>query len=295
MTRPDLDAAAQFLAAHGRILDRRRFERLFGDGDATPVRDAVAAYRNADGGFGHALEPDGRTPGSQPVAVELGLRALDQADAWDDELVAGACDWLERTAPAEGGTTFVAPSADGWPHAPWWQPQEGLPASLVTTGQLAGTLHARKVDHPWLDRATAWLWDQVESLTPDGGSTVNAYEMRGVLGFLQQVPDRARAERAFAPVGRLVVESGLLTLDPDASGEVHGPLDFAPLPDSIARAVVDADVVSRHLDRLAAGQRDDGGWTFNWPAWSPAAESDWRGWITVDALYVLRANGRLAS
>jgi hypothetical protein len=36
-----------------------------------------------------------------------------------------------------------------------------------------------------------------------------------------------------------------------------------------------------------------GGWTFNWPAWSPAAELDWRGFLTVDALRALRANGRL--
>ena len=60
MNAPDFDAAATFVAANARVIDRRRFERLFGDGDAQPVRDAVAAYRNADGGFGHALEPDCR-------------------------------------------------------------------------------------------------------------------------------------------------------------------------------------------------------------------------------------------
>ena len=37
---------------------------------------------------------------------------------------------------------------------------------------------------------------------------------------------------------------------------------------------------------------EDGGWMFNWLAWSPAAERDWRGFLTVDALRVLRANGR---
>jgi hypothetical protein len=31
---------------------------------------------------------------------------------------------------------------------------------------------------------------------------------------------------------------------------------------------------------------------FNGPAGSPAAEADWRGFHTVDALRVLRANGR---
>ncbi len=53
-------------------------------------------------------------------------------------------------------------------------------------------------------------------------------------------------------------------------------------------------MISALLDHLAAGQRDDGGWTFNWPAWSPAAEHDWRGYITVEALATLRANDRLS-
>ena len=32
---------------------------------------------------------------------------------------------------------------------------------------------------------------------------------------------------------------------------------------------------------------------FNWPSWSPAAELDWRGFITVSSLVTLRDNGRL--
>jgi hypothetical protein len=287
MAVPDFDAAERFLAASGRVLDRRRFERLFSAGDARAVRDAVAAYRNDDGGFGHALEPDGRTPASQPAAVALALATLHEADAWDEELAVGACDWLERTAPAEGGATFVLPSIGGWPHAPWWEPERGLPASLVSTGQIAGTLHARGVEHPWLKRATELLWSRVEELADLG-----PYELRGVLAFLQHVPDRSRAEAAFERVGTLLLERGLVALDPDAPGEVHGPLDYAPMPDSLARRLFDAETIAAHLDRLAGGQLEDGGWTFNWPAWSPLAELEWRGCVTVDALRVLRANGR---
>src|ERR1700759_1643852 len=118
---PDFDAAAGFLAAHARVLDRRTFQRLCSGGGARPVRDALAAYRNDDGGFGYALEPDVRTDASQPAAVEMALRIMDQCDAWDDQLVAGALDWLVSVAPAGGGAT-VEPSAVSGPHAPWWQP-----------------------------------------------------------------------------------------------------------------------------------------------------------------------------
>ena len=134
-------------------------------------------------------------------------------------------------------------------------------------------------------RATELLWSRVEVLRE-----ASAYDMFGVLRFLQHVPDRARAERAFERVGRLL--PAVVTLEPEAPGEVHGVLAFAPLPDSMARRCFERAVVEAHLDHLARGQREDGGWTFNWPAWSPAAELDWRGSMTVDALRILRANDR---
>lgn len=283
----DFEAAANFVMARARVLDRRVFQRLFQGGSPGPVRDAIAAYRNDDGGFGHALEPDLRTAASQPAAVEMALRLMDLAGAWDTGLASAACDWLVTVAPGEGGAAAVLPSVSDGAHAPWWVLQEGYPASVIQTGQIAGVLYARGFRHPWLERATEVMWDRIGELTEPGG-----YEMFGVLAFLQHVPDRARAREAFGHVGPLILERGLVALDPEASGEVHTPLDFAPLPDSIARPLFDEAVITAHLDHLAGAQRDDGGWMFNWPAWSPAAEADWRGFITVDALRILRANGR---
>jgi hypothetical protein len=288
MNTPDFNAAAAFVAASARVLDRRRFQRLFEDGPAAPVRDAVAAYRNDDGGFGHALEPDCRAPGSQPAATAMALRMMDETDTWDEGLVREACDWLAAVAPAEGGAAFVEATVAGWPHAPWWVPEEGHPASLIATGLIAGTLYARGVSHPWLDGAAEVMWNRIGKVTEPG-----PYEMFGVLGFLQHVPDRDRAREVFGRVGPLILEQNLVTLDPEAPGEAHGVLSYAPEPDSLARALFDDATVQAHLDHLAQGQKEDGGWTFNWPAWSPAAELDWRGFLTVDALRLLRANGRL--
>jgi hypothetical protein len=171
---------------------------------ATAVRDAVAAYRNEDGGFGHALEPDGRAPGSQPAATEMALRILDEADAWDEALVRGACDWLAAVAPAEGGAAFVeAGPLEGGPHAPWWMPEEGHPASLVATGLITGTLHARGFSHPWLDGATEVMWNRIGKLGADMPAGIGGgYEMFGVLAFLQHVPDRTGPGRRSAGSGR---------------------------------------------------------------------------------------------
>ena len=62
---------------------------------------------------------------------------MDVADAWDERLVRDAIDWLAGIAPAEGGAAFVLPTVSQGPHAPWWVPAEGNPASLIQTGQIA--------------------------------------------------------------------------------------------------------------------------------------------------------------
>src|SRR3712207_6847603 len=63
--------------------------------------------------------------------------------------------------------------------------------TLALHDALPISLHARGVDHPWVVKATGWMWSQLDDIgKPD------AYEMRGLLAFLQHVPDRARAERA---------------------------------------------------------------------------------------------------
>jgi hypothetical protein len=288
MPAPDLDAAYRFLVANARVLDRRLFERLFADGPAAPVRDAVLAHRNDDGGFGHALEPDVRAPESQPLSTWTALQTLHDADAWDDDVALAAADFLDKVAPPEGGASMALESADRWPRAPWMAPSEG--PAMITTGLNASILLARGIEHPWLDRSTDLIWSWLE---PFGEG--HPYVLRALLAFLENVPDRDRARRAYAEqLAPQLERPDVVALDPGAEGEVHGPLDYAPRPDSISRPAFDDATIEAHLDHLADAQQDDGGWTFNWQVWSPAAASDTRGAVTVDNLRTLRAYGRVS-
>jgi hypothetical protein len=70
-------------------------------------------------------------------------------------------------------------------------------------------------------------------------------------------------------------------------------MDFAPLPGGPARELFAPGVVDAELERLAAGQQPDGGWTVDFASFSPAAGLEWRGHRTVQALVLLRANGAL--
>ena len=77
----DLNAATTFLWQNARLLECRLFAFHFEDGSADAVRNAVLAYRNADGGFGNALEPDVRAPLSTAVHCEIALYALSSVGA----------------------------------------------------------------------------------------------------------------------------------------------------------------------------------------------------------------------
>lgn len=289
----DIDAATTFVHTCGRLLERHRLAYLLDHSDPEPVLRALRAYRNPDGGFGHAIEPDMRAPDSQPVGIHTAMEILHEVGVADDPMVGPACDWLASIARADGGVPFCLPSALDHPRGPWWQPRDV--SSVTQTAANAAALHALGVKHPWLDGASDFLWrwlDELDLETAEPGPGIG-YDVRFTVGFLSAVPDAARAEAALDALAPGLRASGLVALAPAPGEDVQTPLDLAPRPDSRARRIFDAAAIDAHLDALAAGQHDDGGWMFPWDQWSPAATLEWRGVLTVHALHVLRANGRI--
>jgi hypothetical protein len=274
----DLDAAITFIEREARLLERLRFAHAFQGAPAEPVLQALRAYRNPDGGFGHALEPDLRAPESQPTAVLSALEVLAELGARDDPMVADAAGFLASIALADGGVPFALPSVVEHPHAPWYQPSDS--SSLTQTAGNVAALHRLRVDHPFVTRATELCWQRVADFDLEDASS---YDLMFAIRFLDAAPDEERAVRAL---------DGLRDGVAEALGE-HTPLSVSPWPGSRSRRLFDAATIEAELETLAAGQQEDGGWTFEFPAWNPAGAHEWRGIVTVEALSVLRANGRL--
>lgn len=285
-----LDAAERFVLLNARLLDRHRFAHQFRGGPGAAVLAALRAYANADGGFGHALEPDLRGAGSQPEPVEVAVRTLAETDggaALADPLLDGACGWLAVHSAPDGGVPWVLPSVLDDPRAPWWQPEVGAPGALVPTASIAGLLHRHGRTHPWLDGATTFCRERIEATA---GRDLGPYEARAVLDFLDGVPDRAWAEAMFAGMRDAILST--VTFDAGAPGHVHLPIEFAPTPGGFGRRLFTDEVMDEHLDLLVAAQGDDGGWGFTWTPWATATVAEWRGHVTVERLELLRAHGR---
>jgi hypothetical protein len=121
----DVDAAERFVFANARLLDRHRLAGLLHAAPVAPVLSALRGYRNVDGGFGLALEPDVRGPESEPASVLRALEVLIEIGAVADSLIADAAAWIEGTADPDGGVPFLMPSATRYPRAPWMVPADG--------------------------------------------------------------------------------------------------------------------------------------------------------------------------
>ena len=288
----DLTAAADFLAASARVLDRRRFDLLVGDGDPAAVLAAVDGYRNPDGGYGWGLEPDLRSRTSQPSGALHAFEAFGDVGA-PVPRAAELCDWLAAVTLPDGGLPFALPVPDPAACAPFWVGADGASSSLQITAVIVATaarvgVHDPAVaGHPWLARATAFCLDAAAAL----GDAPHAMELAFAVQFLDVVASPEAAELVRA-LGRHIPPDGLLHVAGGADDEFMRPLDFAPFPGGPARDLFDPAVVAAELDRLAGGQQADGGWTVDFDSYSAAAAQEWRGHRTVQALSLLRGNGR---
>ena len=282
-----VDRANIFLLKHGRLLERRLFGHLFEGADLELVLTALRAYQNTDGGFGNGLEPDKRSPESQPIDVEFALRVLDMIDVFPEDVVTGACDFLMASSTAEGGVPFALPSVKHYPRAPWWDVEDAPPASLNPTASIAGLLMKHGVTHPWIEQAAAFCWRRIQSFTGDA-----FHDVMPIVMFLEQTNDVDRRNRELERLRERVSRPGVVALTRGPVGYVKFPLDWAPRPTSPLRLLFDDATIERDLDALAAAQQSDGGWPINWEALSPVVEYEWRGWKTVEALSTLSAHGR---
>lgn len=286
-----LRRARAFLRVNARLLERLRYAHLFEGGPKAPILDALRAYQNLDGGYGHALEPDLRGPESEPIPLWTALGVLDEIGEARGAPLAGMLRWLDSIEPAGGGTPFVLRAAGDSPHAPWWESGSKKSAgALNPTAGIAAYLYRNNVRSGWLDRNARWCWNRIEKM-----NKVDPYELRVVLAFLDAVPDRVRAEKSLGRLKSSIRASDAIRLDASDGDDGFGPLDLSPAPGTRSRTLWTDQEIRWNLDQIIASQTPAGGWTVGFPIWTPLTRFEWEGVQTVEMLKILRVNQRLAS
>ncbi|MEQ2527451.1 hypothetical protein WMO40_12115 [Bacillaceae bacterium CLA-AA-H227] len=293
----NLDGASAFIASHARLLDRLRFEALTNGSDNArqAILRGLEAYRNPDGGYGWGIEPDLRASESQPAGALHAFEAFADAGPVTSPHATALLDWLNSVTLPDGGLPFALPISDPVACAPFWVQANPAESSLQITAAVATAAHRvarwdKSVrDHPWLETATRYCLDAIRQID----EAPFAYVLSFALQFLDIASDTyPEARELLGHLGQFIPKEGALAVEGGAEGEKLHLLNFAPEPGRPIRELLDPKAVEKDLDRLEQGQLEDGGWAVDFTSYSDAASLEWRGYVTVGAVSLLRMNRR---
>lgn len=303
LSRKRSEQARAFMFAQARPLEHARYAYHFEGASAAAVYDRLAIYQNADGGFGRGVEPDHQAAASSPLATTIGLQILRALEApAENALVRAAIRYLLAVYDRERQRwPIVTAEAGTAPHAPWLEPDAGLPERF---GEFGANPRAEIVGYLY-DYAELVPAELLETL---GRATVEHLErlpdkmdMHDLLCCLRLAESKALPGELRARIMPKLERAVAATVEREpAAWQSYSlpPLAVVSTPESPFAALFGPELEA-NLDLLVEQQRDDGSWAPNWSwddrfaaAWT-AAQRDWSGVLTLANLRTLRSFGRL--
>lgn len=293
----------QFIMENGRELDQHLFQYHFEAGSRDVVLESLAHFQNPDGGFGNALEPDIRAPASSVIATSTAFGVFKEIQApGSHALVEKAIQYLLNSYDSERSVwPIIPPEVEEAPHAFWWGYAESEKnfGSFLTNPRAAILAHLYAfpdlVPEDFLTEVTQNVMAHLET-QPDKLGLHDFLCWRD-LSEAKHLPEQ---HKSLLLEKLLKVVSNIVAGDPEKWSEyLLKPLDAIPSPESALAQAVDPAGLQANLDWLIDQQLEDGAWGLAWDwkavdeqAWA-AAEREWKGYLAVRNLLILRSYGRL--
>lgn len=284
----DVRKAEQFILEEARPIERAEFLCRCRGGSKEAVVEALRAFQNGDGGFGHALEADNWNPGSTPITTNTALGILFHTGALDaaEDMAEGMVRYLKSAVdPASGRWAFAVESNRDHPHAVWWEKKgDGISGWNPSVSLAAFLLCRGREDFREMVRQAF-----AELAQSEGGDSLNCYVL--AYGLLKkygvEAVDMEAARQAISESIKKTV-----CRDTDKYG-----VEYVPAPSNFEggflteelRPLIDAELQA--LDRL---QMEDGGFDITWQWWTPyeeefrQARAFWRPRVTLEKLLFYR-------
>ena len=307
LTNRDFDAIRRWIYRNARPLELARWQYHFENGPAEAVLQALSAYQNEDGGFGHGLEADCWNPASAPMQTWTATCILREIDAPKEHpIVAGILRFLGSGAYFEDGLWQGAiPSNNDFPHAPWWTFTErsGEDWGYNPTASIAGFV----LQYGAPESA---LYRQAEEIVMHAaadfiGARTKLDDMLEVNVFWELLASCKAAgridlfdEAAFEETLQRAVRA-LIGNDPLdwTQGYVCTPSRFIRSPESPFYPGSEG-MPEQECDQMLKNRNADGVWeiTWSWGAYErefAIAENWWKANLVIDNLLFLRAFDRI--
>ncbi len=297
------DKAKNYLFNHGRKLDQALFRYYFEEGSSEQVVTELNKFQNEDGGFGHGLEADLRSPDSSVIAAAHGLDILAELDNNKNlEITQKAVSYiLDQFDDKKEVWEMIPNEVNNTPH-PWWWSYDKLEKNfggfLVNPrARVIGNLWAfnHLVPQGFLEKITITLIKYIEDLPDELGM----YDLLSCTILLEskQLPEEFSQQL----LSRLIKSLPLTMVkntDQIAAHQVT-PLFLIESPKSKLTPAIPEALLIANLDWLLDTQLPNGSWDLGWDwreidadLWAQA-EKDWKGSHIVKNLKTLSAFGRI--
>lgn len=296
ITREALEKAKAFVAATARPVDQAllAFQLDPRPSNALSAYRALGAFQNADGGFGHGMEPDLRTPRSQAISTSFAFQYLRRLGVdVRHPLVVRGVDYLVQTVDRQRWVwKVIDEGVEEGVHAPWWNlvNLEARFNSFVfnPTAELLGYLYEYSAIVP--SDVIAGVQRTVVAALEEPPGNLDAYDVACCVRLQRSpgLPDELR--QRLEPYLLAYFEST------DGSDEHLDLLQLIPDPGAFGYEAA-KEAIARQVSALIERQSADGGWRpfWNWSevdtcAWHKA-EAEWAGILTREAVVCLQNHG----
>lgn len=305
LTPAEFEVIKNWIYRNARPLDLARWKYHFEEGDLPAVLEALAAYQNEDGGFGHALEADAWNPYSSPIQTGTAVERLLEIHFQDNThpVVRGILNYLDSGAEMDGNTwRNVIASNNDYPHAPWWHTDSDSTARSVfnPTAILAGfILRFADRESRLYTRGLSIAKELEEIFLQD--PHIEMHPLICMVTLLECMDAAGVQEQfAYAELNAAAAKQITVLLERDAgdwSGYTCKPSAFLKTPESLGFSD-NAALVQKELDYILEIRNPEGLWNLNW-TWAgyeqafAISENWWKAHIAIEKLLLLRAFGRL--
>ena len=297
------EQARSFIYRNARPIDLARWQYHFENGPREAALNALTAYQNGDGGFGHALEADSFNPNSCPIQTFTAATILREIGLTDPAhpIIQGMLRYLASGADFDAAHRQwlnVVPSNNDYPCAVWWKyGDKGSSFSYNPTAGLAGfAIRYADPGSPLYQRACDIAREAVDWLLARE-SFADHHVAICFIALYEYCAEAGKAPFSMDALREYLV--GLVHRCLDGVQDKWGK-EYAAMPSDLipTRASIfypeNAQVVHAQCDYIRHGQLPDGSFIVPWQWWTDHREYDiaalwWKGDIIVKSMLHLKA------
>lgn len=291
----DKNAAKKFVLENARPLDLAVYKYFFENKSNQAVIDELAKFQNADGGFGHALEPDFFNPNSSPIATNDAIITLSRVNALnsDSDIVKNIVKYLESHDSFDEDKKrwlFAIDSNKDYPHAIWWEKKGDGISKFNPSISLAAFMVCYGTRTSLYEEIIKEAVTYLENGEEISGDDVNCYLLAYELLTANSINDIVNLD-ALKDLLCKAIEN-CICKDTEKYGVEYVPMPSVIFTGRYLKFITPEIItlISAEKNILSKLQMEDGGFDITWKWYTPypdeyeQARAWWRPRITIDKI-----------